>query len=97
MGDGHKGLLGCCNALSSHAHTLCHDITLLKARNHRYRLEQQEKNGSIVKFNECIIKLEKNLTELCNKKTMLGKRKQEKKTNNIKTLKCGSKGLKRRI
>ena len=38
VGDGHKGLLGYFNAMSYHANTLHHDITILKAQNHRYKL-----------------------------------------------------------
>ena len=65
MGDVKKGLLGYCNVLSSSADTLHHEITLLKMQNHAYNLELQEKNESIFKLNEFIIKLEKKLTELC--------------------------------
>ena len=48
VGDGHKGLLGYCNVLSSYADTLCHVITILKAQNHRYILELQQKNDYII-------------------------------------------------
>ena len=96
-GDGHNGLLGYCNALSSHADTLkhsydmCyHELTMLKLQNYNISLELQKKDLSISD-------LEKKLRELRRKRTKLGERERERKFSNVETLKCGSGGLKRRI
>lgn len=96
-GDGHKGLLGYCNALSSHSNSIkyLHDIryyeiSMLKSQNYNLTLELQKKDQSISD-------LEKKLRELRRKKTKLGERERERKISNVETLKCGSGGLKRRI
>ena len=96
-GDGHKGLLGYCNALSSHANSIkyLHDIryyeiSMLKSQNNNLTLELQKKDQSISD-------LEKKLRELRRKKTKLGERERERKINNVETLKCGFGGLKRRV
>ena len=52
--DGHKGLLGYCNALSSHANSLkylydilSHENSMIKAQNYKLTLELQKKDQSI--------------------------------------------------
>lgn len=96
-GDGHKGLLGYCNALSSHANSLkylydilSHENSMIKAQNYKLTLELQKKDQSICN-------LETKVKELRKKKTKLGERERDRKINNVETLKCGSGGLKRRI
>lgn len=96
-GDGHKGLLGYCNALSSHANSLkylydilSHENSMIKAQNYKLTLELQKRDQSICN-------LETKVKELRKKKTKLGERERDRKINNVETLKCGSGGLKRRI
>ena len=95
--DGHKGLLGYCNALSSHANSLrylynilSNEISMFKAQNYKLTLELQVKDQSICN-------LERKVKDLRKKKTKLGERERERKVKNVETLKCGSGGLKRRI
>ena len=96
-GDGHQGLLGYCNALSSHANSfkylhemLCHENTILKSQNYNLTSELQKRDKSIYNLQEKV-------RELRRKKTKLGVRERERKVCNVETLKCGSGGLKRRI
>lgn len=96
-GDGHKGLLGYCNALSSHANSLkylydilSHENSMIKAQNYKLTLELQKRDQSICN-------LETKVKELRKKKTKLGERERDRKISNVETLKCGSGGLKRRI
>ena len=96
-GDGYKGLLGYCNALSSHANSLkylydilSHENSMIKAQNYKLTLELQKRDQSICN-------LETKVKELRKKKTKLGERERDRKINNVETLKCGFGGLKRRI
>lgn len=96
-GEGHNGLLGYCNSLSSNSNYFNHLYKSSSAQVEAMLMFQKQCVQKVASQNETIKELEKSLEQARKKQTTLGLRQRWRTPSNIETLKVGSGGVKRRI